>query len=221
MIAVTNASDRLAQLRLAPAFPPLPNPRFARPPAQLCQLASDWRGKLQPGNWLAQQKVDGVRALWINGDLVTREGVSIGGTDHIRRELRELERAAGARLFVDGEFQVDGNLAATMRHFNQRGRYGDAGTLFVFDVLPHNQWLANASEKPLTARLMQLQRLVDVTQPKTIRMIPSGPVANEADVTRLAEAMWRADLEGLVVKRADARYERRRSKEWRKVKQRP
>ena len=221
MIAVINAGDRLAQLRLAPAFPPLPNPRFARPPAQLCQLASDWRGKLQPGNWLAQQKVDGVRALWIDGDLVTREGVSIGGTDHIRRELRELERAAGARLFVDGEFQVDGNLAATMRHFNQRGRYGDAGTFFAFDVLPHAQWAANASEKPLTARLMQLEGLVDVTQPRSVRVIPGHSVANAIEGMRLAESMWRADLEGLVVKRADARYERRRSAAWLKVKPRP
>lgn len=221
MIEVSYRSGGLASPRLAPPFPPPRDPRFAPPPRELCQLASDWRGKLPSGQWIAQQKIDGIRALWMGGDLVTREGVSIGGTNHIRRQMRELARAAGERLFVDGEFQVDSNLTATMRHFHQRGRYGNAGIFLAFDLLPHSQWLANASEKPLTDRLMQLRRVVGLTQLKSISVNPSRPVANASDVVQLAEAMWRADLEGLVVKRADARYERRRSKEWLKVKQRP
>jgi ATP-dependent DNA ligase len=220
MTTVTHEPDRLASVKLAPAYPPPPDPRFARPPGQLCQLASDWRRVLPPAQWIAQQKIDGIRALWLGGDLVTREGIPIAGTDHIRAEILELERAAGERLFVDGEFQVDGTLAATARHFQRRGRYGDAGTLFVFDVLPHTQWLANAPEKPLTARAAQLQGMIDLVQPKSICVIPSRSVANAGDVVRLAETMWRADLEGLVVKRSDARYERRRSNSWLKVKRR-
>jgi len=217
VIQVSYRSGGLASLRLAPAFPLPPDPRFVRALRETCQLAGDWRGRLPPGQWIAQQKIDGVRALWIDGDLETREGFSIGRTDHIRRELRELERAAGERLFIDGEFQVDGTLSATTRHFQQRGRYGDAGTFFAFDVLSHAQWLANASTEPLTARLAHLERLVELTQPKSICLIPSRPVATAVEVMGLAQRMWAAGLEGLILKREDSRYERRRSGAWLKV----
>ena len=130
MLTAHNMPEALAGVRFtASTSCPAPAPRFARGPSELCALAVKWDGTVPAGGLIVQEKIDGLRALWIDGQLWTREGSVISGAQHIIAELQAMERAVGRPMFLDGEFQVDGALKPTLAHFSSGGRYGDAGAV--------------------------------------------------------------------------------------------
>jgi len=200
--------------------PPLPprDPRFARRPVELCSLAVKWNGTVPAGGLIIQEKIDGIRALWIDGHLVTREGNAIGGTSHIAAALAGLERAFGRRMMFDGEFQVDGALRPTLRHFANGGRYGDAGHLFLFDAVPLDDWRGDRCQMPLTARLKALDAVGAALAGDAVSVLPWRLCASPGGVQAEAAAVWTRGGEGLVAKVPDSIYRRRRGDAWAKVK---
>lgn len=200
---------------------PIRYPQFAPEPALLCMLATNWNGDVPAGGLIAQEKLDGIRCLWIDGALVSREGVPIGGTDHIAAELTRLERISGERMMFDGEFQVDGALRPTVRHFQTGGRWGDAGYLHLFDALPLGEWRANTSELPLTARLQRLDHVVASACLEHVAVLAWRVHASAASVLSAVAEVWARGGEGLVLKQPDSLYRRSRSAAWAKVKQPP
>ncbi|KXU30917.1 hypothetical protein AXW74_15040 [Sphingobium sp. AM] len=168
--------DVLATVRLfAPPALPERDPRFAHGPAELCALAVKWDGTVPTGGLIVQEKLDGIRALWIDGQLVTRGGTAIGGTSHIAAALAPLERVFGRPMMLDGEFQVDGALQPTLRHFANGGRYGDAGRLFLFDAVPLDDWRADRCPMPLTARLNALDAAGAALTGDAVSVLPWRP----------------------------------------------
>jgi ATP-dependent DNA ligase len=190
-----------------------------RAAASLCHLATDWAETLPPGQWQAEEKVDGIRAIWLSGELVSREGSPIHGVGHITAELERLQRAYGRRMMFDGEFQVGSKLKSTMAHFQYRGRAGDAGELFLFDAVPLEEWQEDACTEPLTDRQRVLRDMVEGEHPSCVTMLPSSIVRDAAEVWGMADAMWSAGKEGLVLKAMDSLYRRQRDPTWLKVKE--
>lgn len=219
-----------------------PHPALLRRPATLCQLAGIYRGNIgDPAGTWCEPKVDGVRACWIDGELMSgREGVRMHGVGHIVAQLRRIEAAAGHPMFFDGEYQVDGDYRATMRHMGRKARAPQEGTLWLFDALPLDRWRADDDDQPLYARKQALTALVEpITREHgagglswewpagsrgrapagdAVRLMPDEWLAGGAEVAARAAEVWAAGGEGLVLKDATAPYRRNRSNAWRKVK---
>lgn len=213
------------------------HPALVRRPRELVQLARDWRGGLPDGGAMVEEKKDGVRAAWIGGRLLTREGIELGGVDHIAWRLRSIERACGHPLFFDGEFIAPGGYAATLRHVGQGLRAPEQGTLWLFDCLDASEWERDDCGRPLHERKAMLARLVGMMddpslswewRPGTHGREPDGPgvaiipdrwCASQDEVEGMAREIWSRGGEGVMIKDAESLYRRRRSGDWLKYKQ--
>lgn len=210
---------------------------------ELCQLARDWRGEVPAGGYALEQKIDGWRALYFRGwdgrpHLWTRGGHRVEGAGHIIHRLGMLEEAAGQHLFIDGEFQVDGTLAATKRWCESGWRAGgEAGLFHAFDVAPMAEWSRGGWDAPWHERKAWLRRLAGDAAQASARAwewregsrgrdkaLPPVIVLNDdwaCDVRQVldaAERVWAAGGEGCMLKDAEAPYQRRRCDAWLKVK---
>ena len=219
MLPIINLPSALSTVRLfTPPPSPERDPRFVRGPAELCALAVKWDGTVPAGGLIVQEKIDGIRAVAYEGKVWTRGANSIGGTDHIVAALADLERSFGRRMFFDGEFQVDGALRPTLRHFANGGRYGDAGRLFLFDAVPLGEWRGDRSQMPLSARLKALDAAGGVLAGDTVNVLPWHHCASSGAVQAEAAAVWARNGEGLVAKMPASSYRRRRDPAWVKIK---
>jgi ATP-dependent DNA ligase len=198
----------------------LPHPALFRRPAdqrQLCQLVTDWNGKVPHGGAIVEPKIDGIRALWIDGELVTREGAPILGTDHIAAKLREMEHKACVPLFVDSEFQVDNSFRETVSHFKAAGGRGDRGTLFVFDCLPMRVWRGEDPCEALHARRRKLDAMLPRFAGPELQLVPWAYMETAAEIEAKAAELIAAGGEGIVVKRAGATYRRVQDASWQRI----
>ncbi|MGQ3005101.1 MAG: ATP-dependent DNA ligase [Blastomonas fulva] len=211
--------------------------------AELFQLAGRYVGQDIPaGGMMCEQKIDGFRAGYFRGragkpGLWTRGGQPIEGSGHILHELAILEAVAGCSLFLDGEFVVDGSLAGTKAWCERGWRAGgEAGTFHLFDCLTDTEWRAGGTDRPLYQRKAWLAELRAAApdhplswefRPRSHGREPEGAiveimaddwVTDRADIEALANRVWMAGGEGLMLKDAEAPYRRGRSDAWLKVK---
>lgn len=213
-----------------------PHPALIKRPRELFQLAGEWRGGLPDIGAMVEEKKDGVRAGWIGCELLTREGIPIGGIEHIAYRLRSIEKAAGHAIFFDGEFTAPGGYRATLRHIGQGLRAPEQGTLHLFDAMPSGEWVEGGSTRPLYERKRMLREWVALAadpsgqwewRPGTkgrepegdaLSVLPDSWAATQADVEQLANEIWAKDGEGVMIKDAESVYSRARSNAWRKYK---
>lgn len=210
---------------------------------QLCQLAGNWSGQLPPAGLAMETKMDGWRAIYMRNYLgepclFTRNGQRIEGAQHIIHRCGLLERVAGQPLVIDGEFQVDGSLAATKAWCERGWRTGgEAGLFYAFDIVPMVNWVRGVWEWPWVRRkewLVSLARQVEADPALQWEWRPGSRGRDDADspvivledswafdagdVLQEARRVWSQNGEGLVLKDAEAPYIRRRSDAWLKVK---
>lgn len=214
-----------------------------RTPTQICQLAADWRGKVLEDGMMAEQKVDGWRCLYFKGiddvpRLWTRNGHPIEGADHVLHHMTLLEAAAGFDIFVDGEIQVDGTLAATKEWFETVYKLGgEKGVYHAFDMMPLREWKCGGSDVQLVTRKAALETFLDRVENSVslswewregsrgrghgispVKIIPDIWISDAADVLDAARRAWAMGWEGLMLKDAMAPYRRERNATWQKVK---
>lgn len=207
----------------------LPRPDAHR---ELCQLVTDWQGSIAAGGQIVEPKLDGIRALWIDGELVTREGSPILGAEHIEAALMRLEYAAAQPMFFDGEWTVEpedgnplGTFAATLAHFQARGRASDKGTLWLFDAMPARVWRGEDPCETLEVRRGKLDRMLTFAASNEVEKI-SAPVRpmpwawmdDVAEIERHARDFIAQGAEGIVVKHALSTYQRKRGAAWQRIK---
>jgi ATP-dependent DNA ligase len=202
---------------LYPTTPPPPDRRFAPSPVEICQLAGTWSPRALAPGWQVEEKHDGIRCLWFDGQLWTREGEALD-LPHIAAEAARLERRFGQPMFLDGEYVEPGGFHATLSVIGSRGKRAATGTFHVFDAVPLGEWRADACEKPLTARQALLRLAVGDWSPRALRIVQPRPVANGADVERIAAGIWAAAGEGVIAKDGASLYRRHRSDTWLKLK---
>lgn len=211
---------------------------------QLCQLAGAWQRTL-PAWTIGECKLDGFRCLWLRDwegrpGLYSRNGMPLPGLDHIEHELRAWERHAGERLFVDGELIVGDEadtLAATKRWVESGHKLGGtAGVLHLFDGFSYDDWLRGGSAVPWYQRKARLEALSLAVKSdeahawewrpgsrgagadaSPVRVVPHVDLWHVDDALQMAAEMWKANLEGIVIKDATAPYVRQRSNAWAKV----
>jgi ATP-dependent DNA ligase len=203
---------------------PVPVKRSRRRPApqrDLCQLVVDWTGRMPEGGAIVEPKLDGIRMLWIDGDLVTRDGAAIRGAAHIAARLRQLERQECVPMFFDGEWIVDGSYDATLAHYAAGGANGDAGHFYVFDALPMRVWRGEDPGLALKDRRPRVERLVsgEESHQPGVHAMPWSWCATAAEIEDKARALIAGGAEGVVVKSPLATYRRTRTGEWQRIKQ--
>jgi ATP-dependent DNA ligase len=211
--------------------------------AELVQLAGTWDFRtVQIGGMMAETKIDGFRAAYLRDwrgvpGLYTRNGQHIEGVGHIVHRLKLMEQCAGAQMFFDGEFQIEGRLSAT-KHWVERGwKSGEeAGTFHLFDGFPAAEWATGGTDTPLYQRKQTLADLVAAADAHPVSWEwregtrgkePSEPavtlladewVNDAAEALSLARRVWAVGDEGLMLKDAESPYRRNRSQHWLKVK---
>ena len=209
---------------------------------QLCQLSGNWNRGL-PAWCVGEQKIDAWRALYLRDHegkpgLWTRGGMPIPGVDHILWELAAWERHAGQRLFLDGEFVVgDGpdTLASTKAWCERDHKLGGtAGRFMVFDGFAYDDWLKGGTDTPWYQRKARIEAIAAAVaadeahrwdwrpgargdEPCPVRVVPHVDLFHVDDALCMVAEMWKANLEGIVIKDATAPYVRQRSNAWAKV----
>jgi bifunctional non-homologous end joining protein LigD len=164
--------------------------------------------------WLFEPKWDGYRALaYVRGgevELQSRTGKS-DLTTRFQSIVRALPRAVRTPdCVLDGEVcAIDDQGRASFSAMQQ-----GSGTLvyYLFDLLEQDG--EPLVDLPLVERRRRLKRLLDRSQ--TV-VLSEAFVDGEA----LLDAAKAQGLEGVMAKRADSRYEQRRSRHWQKMKVRP
>ncbi|MEU6172611.1 non-homologous end-joining DNA ligase [Streptantibioticus parmotrematis] len=174
------------------------------------------------GDWLFERKLDGVRALahreGDRGGLTSRSGKPMSATyPEIREALDAQDRAD---FVVDGEVVALDRQGRTSFELLQRRMQltdarraratGVAVTFYVFDLLRLDGH--DLTRLPLRTRKALLRRALKWHDP--LRFTTHR---NAWDPALLDEACGRG-WEGLIAKRADARYVEKRSGDWLKLK---
>jgi ATP-dependent DNA ligase len=177
----------------------------------------DWAGKVPIGGAMVEMKIDGMRALGMDGELCSREGSTIHGADHILATLREIEREACVPLFFDGEYQVGNCFRETVSHFKAAGGRGDRGTLFLFDAIPMRVWRGEDPCETLQARRAKLDKLVAPFVGPHLQLVPWAYMTDAAEIEAKARELIAAGGEGVVVKRALSTYRRIKSGDWQRI----
>lgn len=219
----------------------IPFPRFpATRPRELVHLAGRWRGAVPDGGIACEVKIDGWRAAWFPGldgkpRLWTRGGQPIEGAGHIAHWLGIMERVAGEPMMFDGEFQVDGTLAATKAWCERGWKHGgNAGKLYLFDAVPLADWKRGRCDEPWIerkARLVEIMRAAEASPlpwewvpgargdtPGSVEILDDVWLSSADDVRDEANRVWARGGEGLMLKDPAAPYVRARSDSWLKVK---
>jgi bifunctional non-homologous end joining protein LigD len=195
--------------------------RAARPERPRPMLATLTERYFSDPQWIFERKLDGERCLGFrdgaDAGLLSRTGQSLTDT------YPEIAEALGGQdcddFMVDGEIVAFEGTRTSFARLQQRIGIHDprqarasrvAVTYYVFDV----PYLAghDLTALPLRTRKALLRRTLDFTPP--LRFTPHRNADGEAYLRQACERGW----EGVIAKRADSRYEHRRSTKWLKFK---
>ena len=171
--------------------------------------------------WIFERKLDGVRTLASRDQddvrLLSRTGRSVHDS---YPEIAEALLAQSATGFtVDGEIVALSHGRTDFARLQRRMQLTDARrarasgvaiTYYVFDLLRLEG--ADLTRLPLRTRKSLLRRALDFRAP--IRFTPHRNQGGQATLDEAHARGW----EGLIAKRADGRYHRRRSPDWLKLK---
>lgn len=199
-----------------------PHPDLLRlnEPPLLCHPVRDYAGRMPDGDLLVDVKYDGVRALWVDGELVTRQGLAIGGVEHLAEALRRLEHRYGRKMFFDGEMVIGGSFDATARHcafWRQVPDEPDA-RIYLFDALPVDDWKGGHPTTPILCRRMQLVDMVQRLDDPAIVPVVGRTFDDPARVEAYAAGVIVDGHEGIVIKPQQSRYSRTRQGAWLRIK---
>ena len=158
------------------------------------QLAKTYEpGMIKEGEWFSiSQKINGLRATFFAGELVSRAGNQIVGLEFIIEDLKKLEKLCGKRLAVDGElrlrdvycrgltdneaFKIGTGIANSTRDMTNKYKL----QFIIFDIMPVKEWIYEFCELKYADRLKQLQevdkliRQYDLLSLKTVPIMYSG-----------------------------------------------
>jgi hypothetical protein len=196
---------------------------------ELCMLSVEWDGldaavlaeqeSGVPDVWLAQVKMDGINAIYIDGCIVGgREGAPLDCALQCQPGLARLEKALGEPYVFFGEYVAKDGFNATLSE--NRKRVGD-GVFWIYDAVPFREWATGRDYA--TAIELRLTLLRDAFQQADTGAFVGFLnfwMLNAAEMRAKAHEVWAAGYEGLVKKRVGSPFVRRRSQDWHKVKQR-
>lgn len=206
---ITAGARRYAQpLRLIPGMSSAPEP---------CPLPRHWEREKHPWDAAAQPKVDGIRALYIDTSIVSREALPLDCALHCLPALHDLEQLYGEPMVFDGEYLEPDGFQATLAAM----RAGEGvGAIWLFDAVPYREWKANRFSERLDRRVEKLCKLEERLGSPFVRSLGLTFVPDPDQAIDLAEREWARGGEGLVIKSRGSVYERGKTSTWLKLKKR-
>lgn len=199
--------------------PPLEprNPAFVLPPVEMCPLAGVWTPAPLPPGWDAEEKLDGVRAIWTKRALWSRDANPLP-LDHVAADLERLERRFGEPMVFDGEYVEPAGFLATLAAIKPGFKGERCGVLHIFDAVPAKQWATDTCSEPLSVRRDAIGWALGDWKPAHVQRVQAVPVAGQGDAEAMAAAIWARGGEGIILKRRDSLYRRERTRDWLKLK---
>lgn len=195
-----------------------------------CMLAKpmddtfDWNS----GPWLVEAKYDGLRCLaFVDGDKKTVRYMSRNG-----KEIPNIQGLFDDELYkllvmgmpnpivLDGEI-VGPSFSGTM---GALGHYGDKErsllSFVVFDYIPQDDWNKSFGAIPQGGRSRTIQaRVISCTNSDRTVITPCGIVCHTRDtVEHYFKNIVDIGYEGVIIKSLNAKYQWKRSPDWRKMK---
>eukprot|EP00931_Biecheleriopsis_adriatica_P058939 TRINITY_DN35188_c0_g1_i1.p1 TRINITY_DN35188_c0_g1~~TRINITY_DN35188_c0_g1_i1.p1 ORF type:complete len:374 (+),score=77.87 TRINITY_DN35188_c0_g1_i1:132-1253(+) len=170
----------------------------------MVMLAQAWTDEDPSGFWVSE-KLDGVRALWRDGDFWSRNDKKFACPDSFKKEMPK------------GSWVLDGELWGGRQQFQEtvgivksarRAKEWANLTFMVFDVLQDASG-ASVSSKPFEERL-ELMRKACSAGGDALRPVPMKICGNRDDLTKLLQDVERRGGEGLMLRRPGSAYEERR-----------
>lgn len=190
----------------------------ARQPRDVAPQLATAGGRLEPGTWFFERKLDGMRCLIHVQDglvrLQSRQGRPYA--DRLPHISAAVGQQAATDLIADGELVTFADGSTSFPHLQQllarRGTVETGVWLYVFDLL----WLADQDLRPLplSDRKPLLERALAFDgplRPTAHRVADHG--RQDALLAEACELGW----EGLIAKRPLAGYRGGRSRAWRKL----
>jgi ATP-dependent DNA ligase len=166
---------------------------------------------------VVQLKADGIRALYIHGTIVSREGAPLDCALHCQPGIARMVQAAGVGpLMFDGEYVAHDGFNATLAE-HKAGK-GD-GVFWAFDVMPVADWVAGRCSIPIEDRLALLRDLIVKDCDSLFVGMLDAWTLNAAETAAKAREIWAAGGEGVVSKRLGSPYVRERSDDWLRIKE--
>jgi bifunctional non-homologous end joining protein LigD len=163
-------------------------------------------------DWVFERKLDGLRCLAFKDAagvrLLSRNKLSFNG--RFPAIAQALQDDPATDFVVDGEIVAFARGKSTFETLQQRGGRPAEIYLYLFDVLYANG--EDVSALPWRERKALLRKLLRFSGP--LRLTPHRNGNGEALFREACEKGW----EGLIAKRADARYTHGRSRDWLKFK---
>jgi len=161
--------------------------------------------------WIAQEKKDGVRCLYVNGRLFGRSGKEI--TNQFPEILENLkfdgildgEIVCDKFEYVLSRVQTQNKLKSKVLAKKYPSKY------FIFDILKKNEY----DYKNLALNL-RLKALLDIKKEISNKFI--YVLENSTDLIGFREKCKNMDCEGIILKEIFSTYEDKRSSKWLKVK---
>ena len=192
------------------------------------QLAKTYEpGMIKQGEWFSiSQKINGARATYFAGDMVSRTGNKIEGLQHIIDDLKRLEKILNKRIAIDGElrlkeiycrgltdneaFKIGTGIANSTRDMSQKYKL----QFIIFDVMPQKEWIYDFCENGYKDRLLALSEIEMVIRGYELFSLDTVPIMytgtdQEKIETCLLEAN-RNGWEGIMINR-DERYQFKRT----------
>lgn len=188
-----------------------------------CQLADKFEEPLRWPQYMSP-KLDGLRTLAIvEGDDVTfysRNGLPFPSVQHLAPQLVLL--AAGQDVVFDGECLAGGFLDSVSA-IRTKGKPALDAVFHIFDRIPLSEFQRQGETVGFVHRwdLLQLNYEVFTARggdTKAIRLVPHVEAHSLEEVMSYYEDLTRQGLEGVIVKKPDASYRYKRSRDWMKVK---
>lgn len=193
--------------------------RLKEPPL-LCHPVYDYRGRMPDGQLLVDIKYDGVRALWLDRELLTQQGFPIGGVEHLAAALRRLDHRYGRPMFYDAEMIIGGSFMASARQcaFRYDAPAAPGAVLHIFDAVPLDDWHSGHPPTPIHERRAQLADKIARLNDDAIRCAHGVTLDSPADVEKYAAGVIVDGHEGVVIKPASGLYKRERQGAWLRIK---
>lgn len=191
--------------------------------------------RLEENEWIAQPKLDGFRAIYYNGAMLSSSGKQHYNCEHIIKELQQISQG-NEQLVFDGELLADdwndtSSIVSTENvHLKARSlKY------YVFTIMSEHQWMTGNCPLSEEWRIFSMHKystgngMIEDTEQPHIKMVIGKKVLDITEAEALARIYFRQGFEGAVVKRLSAGYNRwkynrdgvkqiNRSDNWRKIK---
>ncbi len=203
-------------------------------PVFSCQLAQDCelhRKKLKGKKYL-EVKLDGVRAVTIIYpsriiDIFSRNGKELNNFDHLKNEILKCLDFTTLKkpIVLDGEI-ISKNFQELMKQIHRKNFSQNVdASLFLFDILPLENFKKGIYELPLQKRISNLQKIYNsfFIKSEKIKLINSKLVDLETlkgkeEFRKFNEISIIKGFEGIMIKNPMSFYECKRSTSWLKSK---